>query len=468
MTVGVAGREEGRLLTVIDEAGHASGEAVVSFSERTGFINSNLTIGANVAGVVPLKSNDGLASPGIQLYGAGFIVDDAERRRLASDGSIAIIKPFVNGKDLARESRNAYVIDTYGVDVEALRERYPNVYQHLLLMVKPGRDSNRRAPIRDNWWRHGWERPALRNALARLTRYIVTPETAKHRFFVFLPTSTLPDNMLTAFMTDDAYVLGVLSSRIHVAWALAAGGRLGVGNDPRYTKTKCFDPFPFPACSEEQKARIRTVAENLDAHRRRQQSAHSDLTLTGIYNVMEKLRSGEELTPKEKKSHDKGLVSTLKQLHEEVDVAVADAYGWSKELTSDEIVERIVLLNAERAQRERNGEILWVMPSEQREMQIAPAVAKQTVIDLDLDGEVSAEPVTRSDVWPKELPRQIAMVRDLISAQTGRTSWTAEEAAKSFLGARKKDVEQVLDSLAAVGLLMAFDTPAGRRWRAWR
>ena len=39
------------------------------------------------------------------------------------------------------------------------------------------------------------------------------------------------------------------------------------------------------------KQRIRELGERLDAHRKRQQALHPDLTLTGMYNVLEKLRS---------------------------------------------------------------------------------------------------------------------------------------------------------------------------------
>ena len=100
--------------------------------------------------------------------------------------------------------------------------------------------------------------------------------------------------MLIAIALNDAYCLGILSSRIHVTWALAAGGRLGVGNDPRYNKTRCFEPFPFPAATAAQQARIRAIAERLDAHRKRQQERHPTLTLTDMYNVLERLRG---LTP---------------------------------------------------------------------------------------------------------------------------------------------------------------------------
>ena len=69
--------------------------------------------------------------------------------------------------------------------------------------------------------------------------------------------------------------------------------------------------------------------------------------------------------------------------------------------------------------------------------------------------------------WPAELPRQIAAVRDLVTSNgRSETAWSVERAAKAFKRARKKEVESVLDSLAALGIVIAFDTPEGKRWRA--
>jgi hypothetical protein len=80
---------------------------------------------------------------------------------------------------------------------------------------------------------------------------------------------------------------------LHVIWALRAGGWLGVGNDPRYSKSRCFDPFPFPDANNIQKQKIRVIAEELDAHRKRVLAGHPHLTLTGLYNVLEELRGGK-------------------------------------------------------------------------------------------------------------------------------------------------------------------------------
>jgi REP element-mobilizing transposase RayT len=225
----------------------------------------------------------------MKLFGAGFIVTEEEAARLGygQDPAVAeVIKPYRNGRDLMQTSRNVLVIDLFGLREDEVRSRYPAIYQWVYDRVKPERDVNRRASYRDKWWIHGEARANLRPALADLPRYIATVETAKHRVFVFLDQAILPDNKLVAIALDDAYCLGVLSSRIHVTWALAAGSRLGVGNDPVYVKTTCFEKFPFPAADAAQQARIRALAEQIDAHRKRQQSQHPDLTLTDMYNVL--------------------------------------------------------------------------------------------------------------------------------------------------------------------------------------
>jgi hypothetical protein len=149
-----------------------------------------------------------------------------------------------------------------------------------------------------------------------------------------------------------------LSSSTHVLWATRAGGWLGVGNDPVYVKSRCLDPFPFPIANNIQKQTIRVIAEELDAHRKRVLAEHSHLTLTGLYNVLEKLRAGskpDQLDEDDRKIFDDGLVLIMKELHERLDAAVADAYGWPLDLSDEELLVRLVALNKERSREEKGG-----------------------------------------------------------------------------------------------------------------
>ena len=170
-------------------------------------------------------------------------------------------------------SRGVMVIDLFGLTSDEVREKYPEVYQHVSLTVKPERDLNRRERLLENG---GYleSHESCSRSFSELPRYIATVETTKHRVFQFLDISILPDHMLIAIGSDDAVNLGILSSRIHVVWALRAGGWLGVGNDPRYSKSRCFDPFPFPDANNIQKQNIRVIAEELDAHRKRVLAEH--------------------------------------------------------------------------------------------------------------------------------------------------------------------------------------------------
>ncbi|MHB1250220.1 MAG: class I SAM-dependent DNA methyltransferase, partial [Polaromonas sp.] len=360
----------GRFLSVTREQTGEFGEVTVALAETTGLIHADLSIGANVASAGTLQSNENLSNRGVQLFGGGFMVTPEEAATIGLgtvQGIERHIRDYRNGRDLTDTPRGAKVIDLFGLNAEQVRSKFPAIYQRLLERVKPERDQNNRASYRDNWWIHGEPRKVMRRQLAGLPRYIATVETAKHRTFQFLDASILPDNMLIAIASDDAFHLGVLSSRLHIIWALAVGGRLGVGNDPRYNKSRCFETFPFPdedtGLSPELRQHIASLAEQIDAHRKRQQAAHAGLTLTGMYNVLEALRDGRALTAKEKIIHEQGLVAVLKELHDELDAAVLHAYGLEPGQSTDALLAHLVTLNARRAAEEQQGRIRWLRPA---------------------------------------------------------------------------------------------------------
>ena len=258
--------------------------------------------------------------------------------------------------------------------------------------------------------------------------------------------------MLVCIALANAYALGVLSSQVHVVWALAAGGRLGMGNDPRYNKSRCFDPFPFPAASPEQQARIAALAEQLDTHRKRQQAAHPDLTLTGMYNVLAKLRSGEQLTAKDKTIHEAGLVAVLRQLHDELDAAVLDAYGWQDlaPTATDALLDRLVALNAERSREEATGHIRWLRPDFQNPS-VAVDAQKQAKMDLPQKpaSTATAAPPAEKRPWPATLPEQVRAVADQLSPiPLDEPALAARFTGK---GPWKKRLPEILAMLAALG-----------------
>jgi len=198
------------------------------------------------------------------------------------------------------------------------------------------------------------------------------------------------------------------------------------------------------------------LAEQLDAHRKRQQAEHADLTMTGMYNVLEKLRAGETLTAKDKVIHEQGLVSVLKQLHDDLDAAVFEAYGWPTTLTDAQILERLVALNATRAAEEAAGTIRWLRPEYQKERCQGPGVRCQEQTQLGIQDQqpsvITHSPATASPErvpWPKALPEQMRALRDALASEPGPA--TPENLAKRFIRARSAKVEELLRTLVTLG-----------------
>jgi hypothetical protein len=273
----------------------------------------------------------------------------------------------------------------------------------------------------------------------------VTPATAKHRVFVILDAALLPDDALVAFGLQDAFSLGVLSSRVHVTWALVAGGTLE--DRPRYNQSLCFEKFPFPDPTDAQKARIRGLAEELDAHRKHQQAQHPKLTLTDMYNVLEKLRAGQALSVAEKVTHEQGLVSVLRQLHDDLDAAVFDAYGWPATLADEEILARLVALNAERAAEEARGLVRWLRPEYQAPQEAGAVQLVAEALAGEAEEGEAAPAALRT--WPEGLAEQAAAVR----AALAELGWpvTPDEVAAAFDAAPAARVSEWLAALAALG-----------------
>ncbi len=237
------------------------------------------------------------------------------------------------------------------------------------------------------------------------------------------------------------------------------GSDLG-GNTPRYIKTRCFDPFPFPTPTDPQKARIRELAEQLDAHRKRQQAQHPSLTLTDLYNVVEKLKAGESLSAKDQTTHQQGLASVVLSLHQQLDTAVAEAYGWPDgrtpvDLPEAEILTRLVRLNQERAREEESGQIRYLRPSYQAPDQQQIGLGLSEVAPAGIEpGSATSGP----QPWPKELAQQMRAVREVV--QSAESPLTAAQVAARFVGLRPATVQPLLATLAALALVRVTEEGA--------
>jgi len=210
----------------------------------------------------------------------------------------------------------------------------------------------------------------MRSAITPVDRFIVTPETAQHRIFVWLRLPTLPDKNLIVIPREDDTFFGLLHSRFHEIWSLRKGSDLQ--DRPRYTYTSTFATFPFPEgltpnipatdyannplaqAIAVAAARLNELRENWlnpsDLVRREpevvpgypdrilpvDEAAAKELakrTLTNLYNARP---------------------AWLDHAHRALDEAVADAYGWGSDyrtglLDDDEVLIRLFALNQARA-----------------------------------------------------------------------------------------------------------------------
>lgn len=269
----------------------------------------------------------------------------------------------------------------------------------------------------------------------------MTAETAKHRVFRFLPVDVAAEHSVVCIALDDAYFLGVLSSSIHVAWSLVAGGTLE--DRPRYQKALCFDPFPFPEPDPETRSLIRDCAERIEQHRTEAMERDDSVTITGMYNVVEALRAGRELSAREQAIHRVAACGTLRDLHDELDSLVARAYGWEWPLDRDEILARLVALHATRVAEEEAGVVRWLRPEFQ-----GPRFGIETdAVEPDLPEEAEEEPIAQSIPWPASTIEQIAALQTLLA----KGACSVEEAAGRFTGGRRAIIARHLETLSLMG-----------------
>ena len=291
-----------------------------------------------------------------------------------------VVKPWVNGTDIVKRRLDKWIVDFGNKMPESTAAMYELPFGHVVEHVKPERAKNNREIRRRHWWRFSEPMPALRQAVSQPSRFIVTPRVSKYRIFAWRDAQTVPDDGVGVIARSDDTTFGILHSRFHELWSLRMCTWLGVGNDPRYTPTTCFETFPFPSgltprdtapvagqasppCLAEE-----VVAANIAAAARRLNEIREawlnppewvDWIITP-----EEEQAGFPKRPVVKPGHEADLKQrTLTNLynvrpawldlaHKELDKAVAAAYGWtdySPEMANDEILRRLLALNLARS-----------------------------------------------------------------------------------------------------------------------
>lgn len=501
MTVAVAGEREGVLADVVSEEGLNTDTPLVTLESREGKIRENISIGVDISARIALSANSVLGFKGYMPWGTGFIVsgDSAPAQELRSKNGAKHLLRYFNGRDIVQRPRGIFALDFYQLPLSQLQSAYPVSYQHLLTAVKPERDLAEREAYRLNWWVFAEARTGMRASLNGLNRFVATAETARHRLFLFLEQMDAPDQKVRVVATSDAAVLSVLSSRLHIYFALLTGGFLE--DRPAYQHSDCFDPFPFPLAVDPtlapadplfaRQARLRELGERLDAFRKERLKEHAFLTMTGLYNALERLRElengvGAPLSEAERDVHQAGLISVLKEIHDDIDRATFAAYGWNdlipelvgkpgatlpsphksdaQERAEEELLSRLVALNQERAAEEKRGLVRWLRPDYQVPKLGAKApkpAEEQAALDV-----VVPEPAAGKPKWPADGLEQIRLVRDLLAKAPAPTP--SEAIAGVFDGkatAKRRDrVAEVLETLVATGAARTGDHDGQRRY----
>jgi hypothetical protein len=142
------------------------------------------------------------------------------------------------------------------------------------------------------------------------------------------------------------------------------------------------------------------------------------------------------------------LVSVLKQIHDELDAAVFDAYGWPHDLADDEILHRLVALNRERAAEEARGVIRWLRPEFQNP-EGAKAAIQTTLIPIEPEPSLPDPTPTKKQSWPKSLADQAQAVRAMLASQAA--GMTSEQLARTFVRGQTKRVAELLETLVSLG-----------------
>jgi type II restriction/modification system DNA methylase subunit YeeA len=276
-----------------------------------------------------------------------------------------VIRPWVNSFDILRRRRDIWVVD-FGIQMSAEEAAlYEAPFAHVLTAVKPKRDLVRKTQYRRRWWLFAEPCGGMRKRIEVLSRYIATPTVAKHRIFVWLDCTIVPDHQLIVTTRDDDTTFGVLHGRLHELWSLRLGTSLE--DRPRYTPSTTFETFPFPdgltpdipaeAYADDPRAhRIAAAAKRLNGLRENWLNP-PDLVVRVpevVPGYPDRILPKDEEAAKELKKRTLTNLynqrpAWLDNIHKELDAAVAAAYGWPADLSDDEILARLFKLNQERA-----------------------------------------------------------------------------------------------------------------------
>lgn len=301
-------------------------------------INSSLTTTVDVSKAVRLLANKNISFQGVIPVGKGFYIKSEQAEKWIENAlkNKEVLKLSSSAGDLTDNPHgkpSRWIIDFNNMSLEDASE-YKLPFEHIKVNVKPEREQNRREVTKLNWWKYGEKRPAMRTAITSISCYFAVPRVSKWAVFIPAPLNWLPGDKSVVVASDDYYILGILLSNIHRTWMQSQKSTLG--HTTAYTHNTCFETFPFPQTpSQELVEKIRQTAGELHEYRS-QQMEKKQWGITKLYNQFFNEPS-----------------SQLYQLHQKLDKLVMEAYHFQAD---DDILEKLLTLNLELAEKEKRGE----------------------------------------------------------------------------------------------------------------
>ena len=342
------------------------------------------TVGGDLTTAKPLMENTGICYLGTKKGGNFDVPGWLAQSWLAMPNphgkpNSDVLRPWVNGTDIVKERHGKWIVD-FGTGIsESDAALYEAPFAHVLEHVKPEREKNNREIRRRYWWRFSETMPALRKAIAPLSRYIVSSRVSKYRIFSWRNGIVMPDDGIVVIASDDDTTFGILHSRFHELWSLGLCTWMGKGNDPRYTPTTCFETFPFPEhltpldtankgqCASDTQAdsaAAKAIAEAAVKLNQLRENWLNPPEWVDWVITPEEEKAGCPKRPVAKPGYEADIKKrTLTNLynarpawldmaHKTLDKTVAAAYGWedyTPDLSDGEILHRLLALNLKRS-----------------------------------------------------------------------------------------------------------------------
>jgi hypothetical protein len=291
-----------------------------------------------------LAANAGKSFVGSYLLGMGFTFDDsgptdddtpgipspiATMERLIGENpkNAEVIFPYIGGEEVNSSPTHAhhrYVINFGGRSEGECRRDWADLMAIVERKVKPDRMKNNREGYKRYWWQYAEKRSELSEILSSSERVVAISRVGNCIAYVFADPRAVFAESIVLFPFELFASFPALQGRIHEWWARFCASSMK--DDVRYSPSDCFETFPFPTA-------LLDSADNDPTHEAQRQSLETIGERYHQFRAELMVANNEGLTSTYNRFHDPAETSSglleLRRLHDQMDQAVLEAYGWS-------------------------------------------------------------------------------------------------------------------------------------------